>query len=179
MKAELAPVVKDDKDMAGVTVDEGLLLKSWGGEEKQVTRVTIWLRTGEQGQPTLIHTQNPTQPPFQHRNIPKKLLIRSYSHFSTHAYGRMDGRTDRQTDRHMAKIKRVECYSEPIFELRTLRGTLPILFVDIFTNFEPIKDTQVANNIQYWLKFVSKLPKSLLIPIKLFLTTLYTPHFHS
>ena len=31
VKAELAPVVKDDKDMAGVTVDEGLLLKSWGG----------------------------------------------------------------------------------------------------------------------------------------------------
>ena len=57
-----------------------------------------------------------------------------------------DRRTDRQTDRHMAKIKRVKCYSEPIFELRTLRGTLPILFADIFTNIEPIKDTQIADN---------------------------------
>ena len=46
--------------------------------------VTISLRTGGQGQPTPIHTQRPTQPPFQHRHIHKKLLKRSFSHFSTH-----------------------------------------------------------------------------------------------
>ena len=49
------------------------------------------MRTGGQGQPTLIHTQRPTQLPFQHRNIHKKLLKHSFSHFSTRGHGPTDG----------------------------------------------------------------------------------------
>ena len=53
------------------------------------------MRTGWHGQPTPI----PTQPPFQHRHIHKKLLKQSFFHFSTRAHGRTDGRTDRRTDK--------------------------------------------------------------------------------
>ena len=63
-----------------------------------MTRVTISLRTGGQGQPTPIHTQRPTQPPFQHRHIHKKLLKCSFSHFSTRGHGPTDGRTDQWTN---------------------------------------------------------------------------------
>ena len=39
-----------------------------------------------------------TQHPFQHRHTHKKLLKRSFSHFSTRAYGQTDRRTDGRTD---------------------------------------------------------------------------------
>ena len=61
--------------------------------------VTITLRTGGQGRPTPVHTQRPTQPPFQHRHLLKKVLKRSFSRFSTRAHVRTDSQMDRPTDR--------------------------------------------------------------------------------
>ena len=74
--------------------DENHRYNKWRG-------VTTSLRTGGQGQPTPIHTQRSTQPPFQHRHIHihKKLLKHSFSHFSTHADGPMDRRTDKASYR--------------------------------------------------------------------------------
>ena len=53
--------------------------------------VTISLRTGEQGHPTLIHTHT------QYPNISKKYQKRSFSKFSTR-WPRTDGPTERRTD---------------------------------------------------------------------------------
>ena len=60
--------------------------------------VPVSFRTGGQGRPTPTHTQHPTQSPSQHRHIHKKVLKRSFSHFSTRAYGPKDGQTELWTD---------------------------------------------------------------------------------
>ena len=60
-----------------------------------------WRGSG-QGQPTPLHTQCPTQPPFPHRRIYKKLLKCWFSHFSTRAHQRTNGpmqRTDKASYR--------------------------------------------------------------------------------
>ena len=54
---------------------------------------------GGQGQPTPIHTQRPTQPPFQHRHIHQMHLKRLFLRFLTRVHGRTDGPTDGRTDK--------------------------------------------------------------------------------
>ena len=58
--------------------------------------VTISLRTGGQGQPTLIHAQHPTKQPFKYRHIHRKL---QNARFLTFRLVFTDWWTDRRTDR--------------------------------------------------------------------------------
>ena len=83
-------------------------IKDWRLKRKKKNKwcgVTISLRTG--GQPTPIHTQHPTQPLFQHRHTHKKLLKRSFSHFSTRS-----PRTNRPTN------QPTDGRTKPLIELR-------------------------------------------------------------
>ena len=71
------------------------------------------------------HPHHHTQPPFQHRDIHKKLLERWLSQFSTLAHGPTDGQTDRWTDKWMDKAS----YRAAILQLKSripieLRGKL-------------------------------------------------------
>ena len=89
--------------------------------------VTILLQIGRQGQLTPIHTQRPTQHPFQHRH--KNLLKRSFSHFLTRSPPLIDGQTDRwmdgRTDRQMdgRTVKRTNGWIKG----RTDRRTKPLI----------------------------------------------------
>ena len=84
-----------------------LVMRHWQKSNNKWRGVTIWLRTGGQGHPTLIHMPTPTSHTQKYKKVSYMLVFPLW-------WPRTNRRTDGRTDKACPQLKDTRCI-EPLF----------------------------------------------------------------